>query len=439
MYRKRESQSGSTWDPMGQDGHGRANGGALLVALILAGSGVLAACASSPRPPASVVPVISPTPDESPRATPATAGGYRWTPVHPDKFRGVALGAVTSTVDQRLIAVGTLAEAPDGTPGHPAIWASADGITWSRLPDSLAFASPRDRWNEILVDIVSSGNGFVAVGVEQEDDASSANAAAWVSPDGMTWTRATVEDGIGRTMDQVLATNSGFVAFGEAGYDHRAGFGDGTAIWTSRDGRTWTLIPDSEAPPFGTRLSGVVAGTREFVAAAALEHTEGEDVLLRPVTEGVWCSLDAVHWQPIPGTPLSVGEFVPLNDGFVALGSHDSAGGVSNPVAWRSTEDGTWIGVVLPRPAGMATGTSIYGGGLVSGGAGLLVFGTRDDDFSTVGWSSSDGAAWTPLDLTAILRGATIGGFYTARGGIVVLGTRSTAGGDEPAAWLLAP
>ena len=128
-----------------------------------------------------------------------------------------------------------------------------------------------------------------------------------------------------------------------------------------------------------------------------------------------------------------------MTDGFVAIGSSQTGGGVSNPLAWRSTDGHAWIEVVLPRPAAVPTGTSIYGTRLASGGAGLLAFGERDDDFSTVGWSSSDGAAWALLDPTAILHGATIDRAYTANGSILLLGERHPAGGNEPVAWWLAP
>jgi hypothetical protein len=419
---------------------------AALAALALGGSGLLlAACGGTPQPPPSIVSEASPPFDGNPPTiAPATLGGYRWTPVDPVQFGGVGLEAVTSTADHGLLAAGDwllTAEAPDGTSRHPTVWSSTDGAIWSRLPDSPAFGSHRNGWDEVVLDIVPSGSGFVAVGIEQQNDSSNADAAAWISPDGTTWTRATVRDGIGRTMEQVLATDGGFVAIGEARYDFHAGFGAGTAIWTSSDGRKWTRIPDKEGPPPGTRLGGVVAGTGEFLASATSEVGQGAEDKnpRRPLIDGIWRSTDAIQWEPIPGSPLGAGGLVRLTDGFAAIGSSNTGGGVSHPLAWRSTDGHAWIEVVLPRPAAVPTGTSIYGTRLASGAAGLLAFGARDDDFSTVGWSSSDGAAWALLDPTAILHGATIDRSYTANGSILLLGDRSTASAIEPVAWLLAP
>ena len=40
--------------------------------------------------------------------------------------------------------------------------------------------SSRAFWEEVVTDIVPAGEGFIAVGMEQEDDGSAADAAAWL-------------------------------------------------------------------------------------------------------------------------------------------------------------------------------------------------------------------------------------------------------------------
>ena len=435
-----------------------------LFGLMVAASVTLTACGATPPSPASLAPAgpttaasASPGVGPSTAAGPTTAsaspagipstippvplGGYRWIQVDPGQFGGIGLTAVTSVYGTHLFAIGhqVMAEAPDGTPRHPTAWTSTDGRRWGRLPDSQAFDSRRSGWEEIVIDIVPDGEGFVAVGMEQQGDASNADAAAWFSPDGTTWTRAKVADGMDRTMDQVVATDAGFVAIGEAGYDFHGGFGAGTAIWTSSDGRTWTRLADKEAPPRGTALRSIVAGTTGFFATASFEESQGAEATPRqPVTAGIWRSDDAIHWKPIPGTPLGVGQIVRGPDGFVAIGT-GYAGDVAHPVAWRSKDGRTWTTVEVPLPSGLPAGTSIYGQLLATGTVGLVAFAVRDDDFSTVAWSSTDGAAWSPLDLTGILDGATINEAHATGGSILLLGDRTIDGTATPVTLLLDP
>ena len=339
-----------------------------------------------------------------------------------------------------MFAIGDLltAEAPDGTPRHPTAWTSSDARTWVRLPDSPAFVSRRNDWEEIVADVVPDGRGFVAVGMEQQTDASSADAAAWFSPDGRTWTRATVTDGAGRTMDQVVATDHGFVAFGEAEYSFHAGFGGGTAIWTSPDGRTWTLEHDKRTPPRGTALRRIVADGPGFLASASFEYSEGYTKPVPPVTAGIWRSTDAIHWSPIPGSPLGVREVIRTSSGSVAIGLKGD-GDAAHPVSWRSADGGSWTSVEFPPPDGPSGGTAIYPQRLVGGAAGLLALGERADDSSAVGWSSPDGMTWTPFDPTWILDGATVDLAYASGGSVLLIGDRPAQDAYEPVVLLLAP
>lgn len=414
--------------------------------VMVVASAMFAACGTTPPPtaPPTTNPTtqVSLTPTQSPTATPSLAvGGYHWTAVDTEQFGGVGLAAVTSAADARLFAIGDwlMADAPDGTPRHPTTWTSSDGLTWSRLPDRPAFVSRREGWEEVVLDIAPAGGGFIAVGMEQQGDGSNADAAAWFSLDGTSWTRATVKDGTGRTMDQVVPTARGFVALGEAGYDIHGGFGAGTAIWTSPDGRTWTLLADEDAPPRGTRLRNIVAGATGFLATATFENASqgSEGTPRQPVTAGIWRSADAVHWEPIPGTKLGINDISPLADGFVAVGSGE-ADHAAHAIAWRSADGQTWTDAALPPPPGLPAGTPVLVERVVSGPAGLLAFGEREDDFSTVAWASPDGAAWTSLDLTPTLNDAVVD-LAQAVDGSVLLSGQSSNGSADPIVWLLAP
>lgn len=427
--------------------------GAGLAAMVLVAVGALVALGQRPThaptassaAPATTSP--SATATASPEASPSpgrTTGGYRWISVDAAQFDGVGLSAATLTTDMRFLAIGdwSTGEAPDGSPGHPTTWVSADGIAWTRLPDSPAFAASRQGWEPAVEDLATGREGFVAVGMEQQADAGNADAAAWISPDGTTWTRVTVDDGVGRTMDHVIHTAHGYVAIGEARYDLHAGFGAGSAIWTSSDGRHWTRLADAEAPPLGTRLGPPVAGPGSFLAPVAQEippDVGGGTPPIQPVTDGIWGSTDAVHWGPIPGTPLGVREITRDTSGYVAIGTVAADGGVERPMAWRSVDGRTWVATALPLPTGLPASTLVYAQRLAMGASGLVAIGERDDDLSTVAWSASNASAWGLLDVAPILGDASVDRQLAMDGVILVVGRRVTGGESAPAVWLLRP
>jgi hypothetical protein len=346
----------------------------------------------------------------------------------------VVLTTATRAPDGRWLAIGnwTNADAPDGHPRHPTVWTSTDGLAWTRQPDSPAFVSRRPNWEEGVSEVVATRFGFVAVGAETFVDSSAASAAAWFSVDGAHWMRAVVPDAAPRTMDHVLVTSAGLVALGEAGYDFHAGFGAGTAEWTSVDGRAWHKVPDADAPPHGARLRGFVArGEGGFLATAQLEYSEGIEDAPRPaVTEGIWRSSDGIHWKPISPTPLGAFELVATSTGFEAAG-----GGVT---VWHSTGVRSWTGVSLPTPPDLPVGGTAYVAQLVSGPTGILAFGERDDDFSTLEWASADGLAWTAISPSALLRSVAIDGIASSDGVILVMGEVS-GGSGPPVLWKLVP
>lgn len=390
-----------------------------------------------PSPSATALATPGTTPESTSGSSPTTLGGYRWIPVEPRQFGGVGLTAVAERPDGGLFAIGDdLTGEADGTLLQPSTWTSPDGSVWTRLPDSPAFVSRRSSWEELVSDVVPYGSGFIAVGVEEQSDGSSADAAAWHSPDGKTWTRSSVADGTGRTMDQVVATDHGFVAIGEAEYSFHAGFGGGTAIWTSHDGRAWTRLADKAAPPRGTALRAIVASSDAFLSTAWFEHSEGETTSRQPVTAGIWQSADAIHWQPIPGTPLGVAQIVHTQRGLVAIGSDGSDESV-RPASWRSDDGRSWTPVELPEPDGLPAGTAVYPQRLAAGTDGYLALGEREDDFSAVGWTSVDGTAWSLVDLTGTVADARIDHVWAVGGSILVVGDRIASDSRDPVVWLL--
>jgi hypothetical protein len=420
--------------------------------LIAMTAGALVACSATPIPPPATSPrgaaSLTASPTVPPSSRPVASlnsevalGGYRWTRINAQQFSGVALESITITADGRLLGLGDslTAQAPDGPPPQPTIWSSTDGLAWTRNPNSAAFASQRAFWVESVRALVRTASGFVAVGTESQDDASLADAAAWFSPDDVTWTRAIVNDGIGRTMDEVVATADGLVALGDTDYSFHGGFGGGTAIWTSPDGRTWARVPDDVGPPHGTRLRRIVRWPAGFLATATFEWGEGSpDAARPPLTAGIWTSKDGIHWAPIPGSPLGLNGLIRTGHGYMAVGT--GSGHPAEAVIWRSADGLTWTRAILPRPADLPAGASAYTDAVASSPTGFVAFGTRDDTFAEIGWSSPDGVTWVAFNLDPVLAGAIVDDLLPIRDQLLLSGHFDQPDGTrEPVVWLLRP
>jgi hypothetical protein len=129
-----------------------------------------------------------------------------------------------------------------------AVWTSIDGLEWSRVPHSEAVfgGSP---WQG-MSSVVAGGPGLVAVGFDGVRDILF-NAAVWTSADGLRWSRVPRDEAVfggpGRQeMTSVVVAGPGLIAVGFSGL---VGHLD-AAVWTSVDGLVWSRVPDDE-PVFG--------------------------------------------------------------------------------------------------------------------------------------------------------------------------------------------
>jgi hypothetical protein len=385
-----------------------------------------------------VAAALLPAPSSAPIPSAFASGLFDWIPVDASQLGGAGLDAVTTMTDGRLLGIGRpLMTAPGHDTFDSSFWVSPDGRTWSRMPGSAPLAASTAGWSGAALDVARVGSGYVAVGMDQAGDASGANASAWFSADGAHWTRAAVADGLGRTMDQIIATKDGLVALGEAGYTFHAGFGSGTAIWTSTDGRSWARVPAKDAPPLGTRLYGAIRVGDGYLAMAEFEAAlgSGQDQE-KPVTAGVWRSTDAVHWQAIAGTPLGMRAIVATSDGLIGVGS----GQAMNPtpgLAWQSADGSTWTSAPLPTPGALSGGAGLDALTVVNASSGLLAVGERSDDpYTMVAWSSPDGRSWTAADLP-VAPGTTFDHAFAFNGGVLVVGETHPDTGSVPVMWLV--
>jgi hypothetical protein len=304
----------------------------------------------------------------------------------------------------RVLAIGS-------TNGRAALWTSADGAAWSRarLPASRAPGQQR------IVDVVHGGPGWLAVGgtgsralVLMSGDTNTwetvpgarafsgalvpsaaaakgstyvvvgtdngTTAAAWSSSDLKNWARSR---SAGKTdlnggqaapkwMSDVTATPSGFVAVGGQTKNKLSQ----PALWTSPDGRRWTLAPAAPALPQGTTegaLTKVVARGSVLVATGIA----GAYVFASVSADG------GGTWQPAalpgaaPGTALTAATATPR--GFVLAG-----GTRSDVMMWTSPDGRTWRTV---RPHGLGLdGPGVQRlDGLTVAGTNLLAVGFTGD------------------------------------------------------------
>jgi hypothetical protein len=199
-----------------------------------------------------------------------SADGLGWNRVPHDEatFGGVGDQWVSDVVagDLGVIAVGSDMEAGYG---HAAVWRSADGVAWSRIPYDAELVAG---WEERMWGVVVGGPGLVAVGhvwqgMEQY------RAAVWTSADGVVWTPVPESPelrgsaGKATFMSAIAASDAGFVA---VGFESSLGIESADpAVWTSRDGLIWTRTPDPGAKlaaPGSQAMAAVVIGPDGMVA-----------------------------------------------------------------------------------------------------------------------------------------------------------------------------
>jgi hypothetical protein len=358
----------------------------------------VAACGADPSPtPASAspvaavpsaTPVISPTarptaspvpPTPDPAAFVATDWGRVAAPAFSDRVGSTGMAAVAASGDQ-VVAVG---RGPIGA----VVWTYGEDRVWRRAPDSPSFDDSR------MDDVVAlASGGFAAVGAHR------GLPAAWASPDGATWTPATVEvpkpdpngEG-GSAMQHVTRGPGGLAAIG-TGRDS----GTGPAVWTSVDGLRWTIAVDP--------MAGISAGSDIGVTDDIGATPDGQFMIVGSANgEGdgaaaAWRSSDARKWIPvteITGTWLR--GFVPWRGGIVAVGSSSTEDlGLNVPVVWVMDPSGKWSQIQhVPGSTGADRDVSLVA---ITATADHLVA-TGPSPTGVVGvWISTDARKWTLID-----------------------------------------
>ncbi len=370
-------------------------------------------------------------------------------------------GAVLKDVlvaDDHLIAVGH-----DGSTGQRqgVVFISDDGENWSRTSDPNT--DPGVGATDVRA-ITVGDDTVVAVGSRDCSLGDTAGASrvescplVWISSDGEIW-ESTGFDAI-RTGDGTPFAAA--ISDGDFAPDTAYGLADygihdiawtgsefvavGRAIWTSRDGRSWTMTPlPSENNPSGEcspqcRANAVLV-TKEGIVAA------GKDPTLQASPQGgkasMWLSRDGVTWSQIqPDLPeySEFSEVVATSNRYVAL-----AGAFA--IATEDPSDWSDIDAVALGGEGFATGRSAIGA-VVDGERIVAVGGQDPHRYLTEGgaarvWVSLNGGmAWDvyphdDMSLFGAYHSSTAMAEMQAavlfRGGIVVVGWYNT----DAAAWI---
>ena len=149
-----------------------------------------------------------------------SADAVTWTRAAADPT--VVGGETTSVLLDAVTAAGPLLVAGGiertGDDADITILTSPDGVTWTRVPPMPDFSGPG---GQFLRDLTAGGPGIVGVGTVDTGDPSTAAAAVWVSPDGLSWSRVADDpavfggNGTFASMQAVVVGGPGLVAVGD--------------------------------------------------------------------------------------------------------------------------------------------------------------------------------------------------------------------------------
>ena len=278
-----------------------------------------------------------------------------------------------------------------------AVWTSADGQTWSRVPDDEAvFGGPGIQG---MADVALGRPGLVAVGRDSSlvGPDTYAVAAVWTSPDGISWSRVATttpcSDGdrrIQRHLPDDRGDNRGSRSrcnrstrrgIGPRGGNQRR-FPSVGAVWTSIDGSTWSHVPHDPAV-FGRwpRTSAQSGESGRVLAASLRDITPGGPGLVvvgdiypggfGTGTGAVWASPDGIRWtRTAEIEAMWIQAVTEGGPGLVAVGAADGDccdPGTLNAAVWTSPDGTTWSRVpsqpdVLDGP-GLQAMSSVAAGG----------------------------------------------------------------------------
>ena len=320
----------------------------------------------SPSPAASASPAASGTGPPSPAAsasTSAAASVPSATSGGPDVSAAADGRRLTSVVHGPAGWLAT-GQGVSGQVQQPIIATSANGTVWHLVVGTAPAGS-----QTVAVQAAAGAAGYVIAGTVTTS--AGTFPAAWWSSDLRSWHSAggPASGGADRNdpgeMLGVTAGSAGFVAVGQEGIS--------PAVWTSRNGRAWTMV--TLKVPVGTasaELQRVAVSGQHAVALGQEIWPSGARTAFAEV------SADGGRtWQPVslpsPHGDAAVTAVTLLSGGFTAVGTDGTPGG-RDVVVWTSADGSGWT-VQAPNGTGLSgpgvqqiTGLAASGGTLTGVG-----------------------------------------------------------------------
>jgi hypothetical protein len=246
--------------------------------------------------------------------------------------------------------------------------------------------------------LVSGGGTVLAIGSGGGDG------AVWSTRDGRTWSRAGGEGLAGPGLQRLAAA-----AYGPRGWVAVGRGADRTKpiLVTSQDGTAWK--PGQAIDQEG-ELSGAAYGTGGYVAVG---------------TGMAWQSGDLAGWTAGTGDLKdgTLRDVAAVSNGYVAVGERKDQG----PTAWTSADGKEWTAVAVPRPQGVASATLSQ---VAARGDALVAIGSGGGQ-GFVASSSDAGRTWRTQPLPAVALTAVM----ASPRGFTVAGDSSGAGRSDVSLW----
>ncbi|MFI6927844.1 hypothetical protein ACIBIZ_48500 [Nonomuraea spiralis] len=243
----------------------------------------------------------------------------------------------------------------------PLLVTSGDGETWRRVPVSGDLARDRDQPYLDTHAVAAGKKGYVLAG-ESRDQAGSAAAAMWFTPDLRKFTRSKKlpQGGSGVRIHDVIATSDGYVAVGGSGSSDR----EGSVVWFSDDGVNWSARKRLTPPDSTSAGLRQVTTYHDKLVAIGTAMTNGSRRAFSAVSDDdgeTWTTA----WLPADQA-AAVHDLAAADQGLVAVGWHGTPG-EGDSAAWVSQDGLSWTRMALTKDRLSGLGTQALTAVAVSG------------------------------------------------------------------------